>query len=123
MGLIGSPPRMRGAASVLYDDGFKSRITPAYAGSRIRSCVSHMDSWDHPRVCGEQAASVELDTGSMGSPPRMRGAVSLQCHVMSRSRITPAYAGSSTGTTAKEASETDHPRVCGEQVRFFFFHF
>ena len=52
--ITGSPPPMRGKA----DDGStgnpKGRITPAYAGKRIRRKILWFLSQDHPRLCGEK---------------------------------------------------------------------
>mgnify|MGYP001257716996 CR=1 FL=1 len=52
--LMGSPPRVRGAAfdRILPCPG--PRITPACAGSRRTLLSPSGLPWDHPRVCGEQ---------------------------------------------------------------------
>ena len=51
----------------------------------------------------------------LGSPPRMRGKVSLE-DVLYRDRgITPAYAGKSSSNLSMFNSSRDHPRVCGEK--------
>ena len=73
----GSPPPMRGKGP----DRFRNRphdgITPAYAGKSIKR--SHVPSirWDHPRLCGEKSASTSHVRKLWGSPPPMRGKVSL----------------------------------------------
>ena len=53
MGMIGSPPRMRGKLSDLANTPAKSRITPADAGKTV--CLQHVtvNEEDHPRGCGE----------------------------------------------------------------------
>ena len=51
------------------------RITPAYAGKRMKSGSSWMNWWDHPRVCGEKFNLKEMSKTLLGSPPRVRGKV------------------------------------------------
>ena len=113
---IGSPPPMRGKASerVLYR--LLSRITPAYAGKRFAKQYRRSIDWDHPRLCGEKkqrtgrcAGSIRItpayagksifdcviSTCKMGSPPPMRGKVTVIPSRACTCRITPAYAGKS----------------------------
>ncbi len=52
----GSPPPMRGKVDSMYEVGFQSRITPAYAGKSFTSLLSSTVPEDHPRLCGEKAA-------------------------------------------------------------------
>ena len=61
--LMGSPPPMRGKASLLLFILDKFRITPAYAGKR--QCCNHniISCEDHPRLCGEKAGGLQ----SLGS--------------------------------------------------------
>ena len=54
---------------------------------------AHMESWNHPRVCGENLCETEASNASKGSPPRMRGAPALSKPSESQFGITPAYAG------------------------------
>ena len=69
----GSPPRMRGKGGLGQNARFKARITPAYAGKRVKISLKFRASEDHPRVCGEKfQRSIRLPVRS-GSPPRMRG--------------------------------------------------
>ena len=56
-------------------------------------------------------------SGSLwGSPPRMRGKVGRNPHIVGERGITPAYAGKrhTGGTTC--FCRKDHPRVCGEKA-------
>ena len=46
----------------------------------------------------------------------MRGKVTLQQAVNADDRITPAYAGKSSGSRCQPLSNRDHPRLCGEKV-------
>ena len=52
--VLGSPPRMRGKASITEIDTSKARITPAYAGKSRPDFPDLRPAWDHPRVCGEK---------------------------------------------------------------------
>ena len=91
----GSPPRMRGKATLNRIFKGVARITPAYAG---KSCVRPMCaaiSWDHPRVCGEKAVLLISVCQARGSPPRMRGKAPHRNRVNRNFGITPAYAGKS----------------------------
>ena len=70
---------------------------------------------DHPRVCGEKPSASLITSVVAGSPPRMRGKVWLVYLHPGSSRITPAYAGKSSGWPICCALSRDHPRVCGEK--------
>ena len=89
----GSPPRMRGKRTAYEKEGSSQRITPAYAGKTERQSKRPRPPEDHPRVCGENCASFSFNSLNSGSPPRMRGKPSASASKISRSRITPAYAG------------------------------
>ena len=72
----GSPPRVRGTAWLTMLFSCYPGITPACAGnSGWHTKVSPIPR-DHPRVCGEQYASIEVTFGKTGSPPRVRGTAS-----------------------------------------------
>ena len=70
---LGSPPRMRGKATLVGAVTLFTRITPAYAGKRYANCRAIRASTDHPRVCGEKAQALDVHLQRGGSPPRMRG--------------------------------------------------
>ena len=91
----GSPPRVRGKGRWTVSRQHEPGITPACAGKRRQSpCISFQE-WDHPRVCGEKQRQSQFNSGSMGSPPRVRGKVFDPCPIDCTSRITPACAGKS----------------------------
>ena len=71
----GSPPRMRGKGVRAGGVKVYRRITPAYAGKRLRPSRPAYTSRDHPRVCGEKSALRAAQVKLLGSPPRMRGKV------------------------------------------------
>ena len=68
-------------------------ITLAYAGKSRVAALRLTLHRDHPRVCGEKAASSAMPSSGQGSPPRMRGKVPPRRHVNCLQWITPAYAG------------------------------
>ena len=72
-------------------------ITPACAGKSLSAEIQGLEAEDHPRVCGEKKINGSTGTIEEGSPPRVRGKVSLPCVSRVATRITPACAGKSTG--------------------------
>ena len=86
---------MRGTVLAVLGAVLGCRITPAHAGNRSTSLLSHSSLQDHPRACGEQLFLAVLIKHAAGSPPRMRG-TDLFDHVIDQClRITPAHAGNS----------------------------
>jgi len=60
---------------------------------------------------------LSLSQMEAGSPPRVRGTDCPQTRSARLSRITPACAGNSQRQPASVSVPTDHPRVCGEQLK------
>ena len=116
-GWQGSPPRMRGKGGGQRHPLYKARITPAYAGKSKPHPYCRTVSWDHPRVCGEKFGISCNPSLTGGSPPRMRGKVSMSSSFRALAGITPAYAGKSQGRACGASRPRDHPRVCGEKGR------
>ena len=114
--VAGSPPRARGAACRRTASRSAPGITPACAGSSPPPPRSRTPAADHPRVRGEQISPFWAPRRAAGSPPRARGAEDRQRHHGGDQRITPAYAGSRSGSTCRRSALTDHPRVRGEQT-------
>ena len=92
----GSPPPMRGKVDSMYEVGFQSRITPAYAGKSKKN--------------------VNVHGKNHGSPPPMRGKACIRFFLISTQRITPAYAGKSFTSLLSSTVPEDHPRLCGEKA-------
>ena len=113
---IGSPPRVRGTASIPDFRHTRDRITPACAGNRPLPRKPSKFGQDHPRVCGEQNPSYGRLNLRAGSPPRVRGTVAARIPCRQSRRITPACAGNSLTPVFAGETTTDHPRVCGEQM-------
>ena len=114
--LVGSSPRVRGAAAppALVDE--TAGIIPARAGSRIISGRVVCNLEDHPRACGEQEISRRLGRSRAGSSPSVRGAGQRLRHGRGERRIIPARAGSRSMGCDVSRRRMDHPRACGEQV-------
>ncbi len=112
---LGSPPRVRGTAMLQGDCYGIYGITPARAGNSPEAGRTRGQCKDHPRACGEQAASPLLMVLCKGSPPRVRGTGRLDALQGRPGRITPARAGNSTSGIHPGPYAKDHPRACGEQ--------
>ena len=93
---LGSPPHVRGKALFHVFCHQMLRITPACAGKSL--CILHSLSRhkDHPRMCGEKRLFGLLCLFQLGSPPHVRGKVSVFRPCALSDRITPACAGKST---------------------------
>ena len=111
----GSPPPMRGKVCSSNDDVQASRITPAYAGKRSCGILSTPSIRDHPRLCGEKFTAQNRSPDMTGSPPPMRGKVSIIQLPFRLCGITPAYAGKSRQCCQCKCGNWDHPRLCGEK--------
>ena len=93
----------------------RDRITPAGAGNSAELQRNRRGLRDHPRGCGEQHLARRPLLQRRGSPPRVRGTVSI-CRAFSlRRRITPAGAGNRSFPNSIAVLKRDHPRGCGEQ--------
>ena len=113
--LVGSPPHMRGKVNVHGAQRLKLGITPAYAGKSGRKADHHPRWRDHPRICGEKWGAISSVASSAGSPPHMRGKVSMKTPLRIFLGITPAYAGKSHPPEFPGSAQWDHPRICGEK--------
>ena len=110
----GSPPRMRGKQGYTVQRTHQYRITPADAGKTELILSAMRGQTDHPRGCGENAAFACLCALFAGSPPRMRGKLSVTNPAIYRSGITPADAGKTHSRICSTCTAPDHPRGCGE---------
>ena len=106
---------MRGKDSFIKFYRIRIRITPAYAGKRLKTQSQAACMRDHPRLCGEKYLVSYHTVGAAGSPPPMRGKVTEAETVTKEDRITPAYAGKSPAGFSQYRDHWDHPRLCGEK--------
>ena len=91
----GSPPRVRGKVYGITCYTPSIGITPACAGKSSATVRGGDSVRDHPRVCGEKAVAWLSPLPFAGSPPRVRGKVSVVAQYRGYSGITPACAGKS----------------------------
>ena len=105
---------MRGARDLWLGDTISMRIIPADAGSTIFCRAISTLTKDHPRGCGEHAWLAHGFVDSLGSSPRMRGALFDAFHGREVDGIIPADAGSTRGEQVSVRLPQDHPRGCGE---------
>ena len=111
----GSPPCVRGAV----DDHFPNlpglRFTPVRTGSRGDAAPRTQRSPVHPRAYGEQVDVARDPHQHVGSPPCVRGAVSIHFKPLRAPRFTPVRTGSRINQIARALDMPVHPRAYGEQ--------
>ena len=90
---IGSPPQVRGKPPT-WEEGIPVRgITPAGAGKTFLRIHSEPHLQDHPRRCGENDECKQDRAFEVGSPPQVRGKLTMMTEDDNYFRITPAGAG------------------------------
>ena len=92
------------------------RITPAGAGKTTGSRGCIQGKRDHPRRCGENNIGCLPYTGTVGSPPQVRGKPAPTINVQNANWITPAGAGKTVKIHSRSRKRQDHPRRCGENA-------
>ncbi len=114
----GPSPRVRGAEPPGFLQPPVAGTIPAGAGSRSCRGAASAGGRDHPRGCGEQAATARAGSTCGGPSPRVRGADRAPTRSANFPGTIPAGAGSRSRRPAGRATCRDHPRGCGEQVAF-----
>ena len=71
---------------------------------------------DHPRGCGDKFTTLTSVKSSAGSPPRMRGQVTIITQIQAPNGITPADAGTRNFGYCSGPRTWDHPRGCGDKL-------
>ena len=89
-------------------------IIPAYAGSTEECAPHHSLRPDHPRIRGEHGPGRTRLGPFSGSSPHTRGARPLEANGCEKTRIIPAYAGSTSIASPTKSASSDHPRIRGE---------
>ena len=89
----GSPPQVRGKRCKSWRKPLYAGITPAGAGKTGRAGSPEGKTGDHPRRCGENCCKLSSLASPLGSPPQVRGKLSLPLLHDAFRRITPAGAG------------------------------
>ena len=110
----GSSPHTRGARTPKNSSAPPGRIIPAYAGSTGAPLCRGPGRRDHPRIRGEHALALRDQVRAGGSSPHTRGAPPQLVDKPPRTRIIPAYAGSTRYSCRAAVRRRDHPRIRGE---------
>ena len=118
LGHLGSSPRMRGTLSATEGDRANLGIIPAHAGNTFGGVTIGDGIRDHPRACGEHRGHAGFRVLFRGSSPRMRGTLLSRHRPSAHLRIIPAHAGNTIRLWSCPYANRDHPRACGEHVRF-----
>ena len=71
---------------------------------------------DHPRACGANCQTLNIECGLDGSSPRMRGKLQHHRREERPRRIIPAHAGQTVCGARSIFAATDHPRACGANI-------
>ncbi len=115
VGQKGSPPHVRGKGSRFLRMSQLSGITPACAGKSVLGGQPQILIRDHPRMCGEKCTGWTATNFNQGSPPHVRGKVSVAQCCFNSPGITPACAGKRIPGAKSKIEFRDHPRMCGEK--------
>src|SRR5680860_1191821 len=112
----GAPPRVRGRPICRNGLYALLRSTPACAGTTSAVTSFDLTGTEHPRVCGDDGAKDHTKRGLEGAPPRVRGRPPSPFGPSSVKRSTPACAGTTRPRPRCRSSDTEHPRVCGDDA-------
>ena len=112
----GSPPHARGRRRRRSLHGDSNGITPACAGKTPSRPCRRRPRTDHPRMRGEDLASMFCIEAELGSPPHARGRLGSEALADFKDRITPACAGKTPTRREMDLTVTDHPRMRGEDA-------
>ena len=95
-GVLGTSPRARGKQVDSLERYGYPRNIPACAGKTRSVMLSCWNSWEHPRVRGENSLLCELRAGLAGTSPHTRGKPPANTPKPTGSRNIPAHAGKTT---------------------------
>ena len=115
---LGSSPHMRGTLGVHESTSLVIGIIPAYAGNTPNICILSRFARDHPRICGEHVMAQNAPFENPGSSPHMRGTPENAPARSGGLGIIPAYAGNTSPPTKRTVKARDHPRICGEHMKY-----
>ena len=109
----GSPPLAREQLSDSRVTFVPSGITPACAGTTMRTSSGTTPLRDHPRLRGNNGYNAFEQRGQLGSPPLAREQRKLSLYSLRDGGITPACAGTTLTASSVSAQFRDHPRLRG----------
>ena len=117
----GSSPRVRGSLTSRMSFGDAMGIIPAGAGLTGSPISLYVNTWDHPRGCGDHHEVIRTERLKMGSSPRVRGSLTRKPHGVQCLGIIPAGAGLTMVSSAVSPCFWDHPRGCGAHKFHYLF--
>ena len=112
----GTSPRMRGKQTRQIRPIRIRRNIPAYAGKTGVVPRLITSAAEHPRVCGENYRRHDRRHCWRGTSPRMRGKPHTRHSPGAAIGNIPAYAGKTEPVRLRNQVDSEHPRVCGENV-------
>ena len=110
----GSSPRMRGKHLGTRTHRRDAGFIPAHAGKTRLNLVKLIQSWVHPRACGENNLDPPILDTAIGSSPRMRGKPRELGGRRGSRWFIPAHAGKTHRGGRRRYRGRVHPRACGE---------
>ena len=113
-GYIGSPPHTWGPQVCIMLTRNEARITPTYVGTTIVIFFWRFLLKDHPHIRGDHILIVIESTEITGSPPHTWGPPVDELPLVSGSRITPTYVGTTASCSTNGAHVQDHPHIRGD---------
>ena len=113
---FGTSPRMRGKPCLRGSAMTYNRNIPAYAGKTGVPRRGTRHEQEHPRVCGENFCVDSFSSSAAGTSPRMRGKPHTRHSPGAAIGNIPAYAGKTEPVRLRNQVDSEHPRVCGENV-------
>ena len=112
---VGSSPRVRGTRRKSPPVMARPRFIPARAGNAAGAIGRYSRSAVHPRACGERFSTLECDSNTTGSSPRVRGTRQRERRGRCGRRFIPARAGNASAAADCSRAVAVHPRACGER--------
>ena len=110
----GSSPRGRGKQGRCGRGPHPLGLIPAWAGKTASASPSAWTTWAHPRVGGENQATLYAPPDARGSSPRGRGKPVCEGECDGSAGLIPAWAGKTSYMPLNTTFPWAHPRVGGE---------
>ena len=114
-----TPPLTRGRRGAVLGRVGCAGNTPAYAGKTTKTHRRGKRIWKHPRLRGEDVAICFLTSSVGETPPLTRGRQQPKWTTPSGFGNTPAYAGKTFPHDVRPQPPQKHPRLRGEDYRYF----
>ncbi len=113
----GTPPRVWGQLLIRLNWNPLLRNTPTCVGTTHSGASFIKNAPEHPHVCGDNSHLLANVLNGPGTPPRVWGQRGRsQCRTPGQ-RNTPTCVGTTSRSGRRAGIETEHPHVCGDNVR------